>query len=100
VSVLDRSWEGTPPLFSSYLYPSYVPAGWRSDTGNPIERMLSRFLVDCRLDGGEWTLLPRFSIKDLSKPLPDEAFLALSHVTHLRILFPVEPGAARAPTGR
>ncbi len=100
VSVLDRSWEGTAPLFSSYLYPSYVPAGWRSDTGNPIERMLSRFLVDCRLDGGEWTLLPRFSIKDLSKPLPDEAFVALSHVTHLRILFPVEPGAARAPTGR
>lgn len=100
VSALDRSWEGTAPLFSSYLCPSYVPADWRSDNGNPIERMLSRFLVDCRLDGGEWTLLPRFSIQDLSKPLPDEAFVALSHVTHLRILFPVDSGAARRPTGR
>lgn len=100
VSALDPSWEGTAPLFSSFLCPAYVPADWQSDTGNPFERMLSRFIVDCRLDDGDWALLPRHSVEDPSQPLPTEAYVALKTVTHLRILFPFDPDAARESTGR
>ena len=100
VSALDPSWEGTPPLFSAFLSPAYVPADWQSDVGNPFERMLSRFMVDCRLDGSDWALLPRYSIADPTAPLADEAYMALKNVTHLRILFPFDPDAARESTGR
>ena len=47
--------------------------------------------MDCRLEGSdEWTLLPRYSIKDLTKQPPPEAVTALKKVTHIRVLFPFD----------
>ncbi len=79
VSALDPSWEGIAPLFRGYIRPVQgEPEG--------LEEYLGRFLVECRLDGGDWGPLPEASSP--RDQLPEECGWALRHVTHIRILFP------------
>ena len=84
----DPSWEGTAPLFLNYLRPSYSPDDYNSPDW--LHKITSRVLIDCRINGGQWTALPHFSIDpDMDKPLPAWAMTALVNVTHIRILLPV-----------
>jgi hypothetical protein len=83
----DEGWEGVAPLFYQYIRPDYRPddlydPGWK-------ERLLSRFLVEVRINDGLWGPCPSFSLDpDLSKPLPEWANTALQDITAIRILFP------------
>ena len=112
------SWEGTAPLFSAYLYPSY-----RSDdiTGRHkdwLQRALSRCQVLAKRSSsaggaekaGPWQLLPRIALDpaaraeigrpkeegtwrikasfDPSVSLPPAAATALSDVTDIRMVLP------------
>lgn len=83
---LDPSWEGTPPLFSDYLYPAYIPAvvdGEPNDALTPMEIYLGRFTVRGRYadsdDPDEYRLLEEAVYLD---------HYALKYLTHIRIYFP------------
>ncbi len=79
VSALDPSWEGVAPLFRGYIRPVQGEADDLAD-------YLGRFLVECRMDGGDWQPLPEASSP--RDELPEECGWALRGVTHIRILFP------------
>lgn len=86
VSVLEPSWEGTAPLYSSFLRPRYDPG----DVMNPdaIEGLAGRFVFEVRKKGSEeWQKMPTLWMEPNSA-LPKWAGTALEDVTHIRILFP------------
>lgn len=84
---LDPSWEGLPPLFSDYLYPSYIPSvidGEPNDAVSAMEIYLSRFTVRGRYADAD--------DPEMYRILNEETYLdhyALKNLTHLRIYFPV-----------
>lgn len=83
---LDPSWEGTAPLYSYFLQPSYDPKGFFTE--NWPESLLSRFRVEVKLkDGDPWQRMVEYAV-DPKAPLPEEAFTALKDVKALRIVFP------------
>jgi len=87
VNATDPSWEGTAPLFAYFIQPRYDPGDLYADDW--AERLLSRFRIEVRLNGGDWQSMPAVSVdSDLKKALPESAFIALKDVTHIRILFP------------
>lgn len=107
VSALDPSWEGIAPLFSGYLAPNYRPDDLRGQHEDWMQRLLSRCLVQARIEEGPWQSLPRICIDpeaperprstvvwrikgslDPYQPLAKEAYTALEGVTHIRILMP------------
>lgn len=90
VASQDGFLEGMPPLFSSYLRPVYTDLDL--DSKRWVSDLLDRFIVDVKLNGSnKWQPMPVSYIDpDLRKPLPEWTADALSAVTHIRILFPVE----------
>jgi len=89
ISALDPSWEGTAPLYSSFLRPRFDPADIQGDW---VEDLAGRFYFDCKMrqkDGtiSDWQPLPYLYIYP-NKPLPTWAATALEKMTHLRINFP------------
>ena len=96
VSALDRSWEGTAPLFSQFLRPRYD----ESDINEPVftDSLISRFAFEVQKKGKtNWEPMPTFWML-AGKPLPSWAGTALANVERIRIDFPyVEENAANAP---
>lgn len=86
VSALDKSWEGTAPLFSSYLRPRYDRDDlWNKD---PIEGLAGRFRFEVKLRGSNaWKPMPMRWVS-AKKSLPSWAGTALANMTALRIVFP------------
>lgn len=76
--VTDPSLEGVAPLFRYFLRPVYFRMG---AAGRSIEEMMAAFIVQVRIDGGEWERMPTVTGR------VDDA---LKNVTHIRILFPLE----------
>jgi hypothetical protein len=97
VSALDPSWEGTGPLFSSFLRPRY-DVNDISDP-DPVEGMAGRFYFDVQKRGKtNFEPMPTFWIAQ-NKPLPSWAGTALANVEKIRIVFPfVWDDAAPAST--
>ena len=100
VSALDPSWEGTAPLYSSFLRPRYDRADlWGSD---PVEGLTGRFWFDVKTRDksgkmSDWQPMPSLWLEP-NKPLPQWAGTALSNVSHIRIVFPfVWDGVTPAP---
>lgn len=112
--VRDPSWEGTAPLFSGYLLPSYRPDDITGPHEDWMTRTLSRLMVQVRHEGGPWENMPWIALDpnattdnaeksrrgrgglwcipaSLSPytPLPAAAATALRGVSHLRIVFPM-----------
>lgn len=84
----DPSWEGVAPLFLGYLQPSWSADDWNASDWR--DRVLSRTLVQVRMNNGPWQPMPTFSLDpNLNKPMPEWANTALQDMTHLRILLPV-----------
>ena len=82
------SWEGTPPLFSGYLYPSYSQADVLADDW--FDRLTGRFRVTVKTTRQPtWRRMIELGM-DPGAPLPEQANTALAEVTHLRIRFPWE----------
>ncbi len=84
LSALDAPWEGTPPLFSGYIFPSYIPllsnAPEHADI-SALNRLLSRFHVLAKMRGkDEWGPLPTLTGRD------DTALVDLEAI---RIYFPL-----------
>jgi len=83
---LDPSWEGLPPLFSDYLYPSYTPVNEDGESGaaSAMETYLSRFTVRGRYSDAEdpeqYVILREESSYNN---------FCLKYLTHVRIYFPV-----------
>jgi len=77
-SVTDPSLEGVAPLFRYFIRPVHYRDDFSKKT---MDRLLGSFIVQVRLDGGEWIRMPEFTGR------VDDAFKKLSHV---RILFPLE----------
>jgi hypothetical protein len=95
VSALDPSWEGSAPLYSSFLRPRYDRLDWYND--DPLERFI--FQVKVREKNGQisdWKPMPTFSL-EADAPLPKWAGTALSNVTHIGIFFPLTTNAYEAP---
>jgi len=79
--VRDPSLEGVAPLFRYFIRPVYYAGAAGERT---LDEMLASFIVQVRLNGGDWERMPEFTGRQ------DEA---LKDMTHLRILFPMEtPG--------
>ncbi len=84
---LDPSWEGTPPLFSDYIYPAWIPAvdedGQPNDAVSAMEIYLGRFTVRGRYSDAEdpeqYVLLHEAEYLD---------HYALKNLTHVRVYFP------------
>ena len=88
-NVTDPSPEGVAPLFQYFINPSYrIDDLDKEDWG---DKLLSRFLVDVKIQGDDsWRPMPIYTLDpDLRKPLPNWANRALEKVTSIRILFPV-----------
>lgn len=85
----DPSPEGVAPLYQYFIAPVYSKDDL--DKEDWEEKLLSRFLVDIRLEGDDsWRPMPLYILDpDLRKSLPRWANRALEDVTHFRILFPV-----------
>lgn len=84
LNALEPSWEGTPPLFSCYIFPSYIPllsnAPEHADI-SALNRLLSRFYVLAKMRGKEqWGPLPTVIGRD------DTALVDLEAI---RIYFPM-----------
>ncbi len=77
-SVTDPSTEGVAPLFRYFLRPVYYK---QSVSGKTTEQLLDMFIVDVRLNGGDWQPMPG---------LVGRKDDALKDLTHVRILFPLE----------
>ena len=90
VSALDPSWEGTAPLYSSFLRPRYDKNDvWNNDW---IEGLAGRFWFDVKLKNkkgviSNWQPMPSLWMNP-GAPLPKRAGTALGNMTHLRIVFP------------
>ena len=86
VSALDKSWEGTAPLFSQFLRPRYD----YSDINEPdfLDSLVSRFSFQVQKRGKtEWERMPTLWVL-ADKPLPSWAGTALADVERIRINFP------------
>lgn len=96
VSALDRSWEGTAPLFSQFLRPRYDA----NDINEPVftDSLISRFAFEVQKRGKtSWEPMPTFWML-AGKPLPNWAGTALANVERIRIDFPyVVENAANSP---
>ena len=96
VSALDRSWEGTAPLFSQFLRPRYD----ENDINEPVftDSLISRFAFEVQKKGKKnWERMPTFWVL-ADKPLPSWAGTALADVERIRIDFPyVVDNAADGP---
>jgi hypothetical protein len=108
VSALSPSMEGLAPLFSGFLLPSYRVADFSGAHSDWLERVLSRCMVEFRMNGGDWRPVPRIYFDedippgtvvrfadevrigaDLRPyaPLPGTADGVLRDVTGIRIVF-------------
>jgi hypothetical protein len=56
LDALDPSWEGTEPLFSGYIYPSYISLTDPAFTG--LDAFLGRFHVTAKMRGQDWGEMP------------------------------------------
>ncbi len=87
LNALEPSWEGQPPLFSDYLFPSFIPLLSNSPEHKDISalnRLLSRFYVLAKMRGkDEWGPLPTVIGRD------DTALVDLEAI---RIYFPMPVG--------
>ena len=96
VSALDRSWEGSAPLFSQFLRPRFD----ENDINEPVfaDSLISRFAFEVQKKGKTgWQPMPTFWLL-ADKPLPNWAGTALANVERFRIVFPyVVENAANAP---
>jgi hypothetical protein len=86
ISALDPSLEGIAPFFRYYIQPQYSSDDL--DKEDWYKRMVERFLVQCRVNYGDWQSLPSFTLY-LDRPLPNWAGSAIKDITHFRILFPI-----------
>lgn len=85
--VTDPSLEGIAPFFRGYIQPKYSPDDLEAK--NWEEKLLSRYLVEVKYDGGdEWEPMPIYSLKR-KWPLPRWANSTFDYVSHFRIFFPV-----------
>ncbi len=78
-SVTDPSLEGVAPLFKYFLRPVYLHGEKRT-----IGDMLQSLIVEVRIKNGGWQPMPVVTGR------VDDA---LKDVTHIRILFPIDPPA-------
>jgi len=78
-SVFDPSLEGVAPFFRYFIRPVYILNP--GPGGRTIDEMLQQFIVQVRINNGDWERMPVVSGK------VDDA---LRDVTHIRILFPIE----------
>ncbi|HOF88590.1 MAG TPA: hypothetical protein PLZ36_10870 [Armatimonadota bacterium] len=79
------SWEGVAPFYRDYLRPCWTPGS-------------EHYYVDIRVKDGPWQPIPPMGLlADQTKPLPDWAWNALAHVTHIRINFPNPTPRSTAP---
>jgi len=84
------SLEGKPPFFKYFIKPAYGTDDLESEQWD--KKLLDRLLVEVKLKGSDqWQSMPvsEFDEYYLTGDLPPWATTALSHITHLRILFPV-----------
>ena len=89
VSALDKSWEGTAPLFSHFLRPRYD----ENDINEPVftDSLISRFAFQVQERGKKnWEPMPTFWLL-ADKPLPKWAGTALANVERIRVAFPYVP---------
>ena len=88
VSALDKSWEGTAPLFSQFLRPRYD----ENDINEPfLDSLVARFAFEVQKKGKtNWETMPTFWVL-ANKPLPNWAGTALANVERIRIDFPYVP---------
>jgi len=87
-NVADPSVEGMAPFYKYFIQPSYRPDDLEGDDWE--EKLLSRFLVEVKMEGkDQWQPMPIFTLYR-KFPLPKWANSALDRVSHLRILFPIE----------
>lgn len=86
VSALDKSWEGTAPLYSDFLRPRYDEADLEAP--DVVEGLAGRFRFEVKKRGAaDYESMPTFWLLP-NKPVPSWAGTCLSDVTHLRIRFP------------
>ncbi|MFC1540760.1 hypothetical protein ACFL1W_00580 [Candidatus Margulisiibacteriota bacterium] len=86
----DPSLEGMAPFYKFFIQPNYRPDDLEGEDWE--ERLLSRYLVDVKYEGGEeWQPMPVYALQR-SFPLPYWADRVFDKVSHIRILFPVEAG--------
>jgi len=78
-SVFDPSLEGVAPFFRYFIRPVYLSN--REPGGKSIDELLEQFIVQARINNGDWERMPSVS---------GRADDALKDVTHVRILFPIE----------
>ena len=86
VSALDKSWEGTAPLFAQFLRPRYDT----NDINEPVftDSLISRFAFEVQKKGKNgWEPMPTFWLL-ADKPLPNWAGTALANIERIRIDFP------------
>ncbi|HAR63133.1 MAG: hypothetical protein DKM50_13195 [Candidatus Margulisiibacteriota bacterium] len=81
----DNSLENVSPFFSSFIRPEYGRNDLNSK--NWIAKLQKRFLVQIKINNGEWQPIPAISYK-LEEELPAEADTVFEKTTHIRILFP------------
>ncbi|HOX28653.1 MAG TPA: hypothetical protein PLQ76_05805 [bacterium] len=77
-SVFDPSLEGTAPFFNYFIRPVYYKMGAE---GRSMDEIMSAFIVQVRLNGGEWQRMP-----SVTGRVDD----GLQTLTHVRILFPLK----------
>ena len=94
LSALDPSWEGIPPLFSSFIAPAYRPNDL-AYPGHATDR-LAWMRVEVKMGGAAWQPMPALSV-DPEAPLPDWANTALDKVTAIRLRFPIYLGDLLSP---
>ncbi|MBU0610178.1 MAG: hypothetical protein KKI08_20005 [Armatimonadetes bacterium] len=109
---------GRPPFFSGTILPSYRPDDILGDYADWVQRVWSRTIVEVRLNGGPWELMPRIAFssavhesneaatdrgrrglwlipgkprggKAMEEQTRESANHALDGVTHLRVVFPL-----------
>lgn len=105
---LEPSWEGIAPLFAGFLAPNYRPDDLSH--GDWMQRLLARCLVQVRIGDGPWQNMPRIVIDPDAPaqpdpnstirrirgslnpyvPLPGAAYTALTAVSHIRIILPMD----------
>ncbi len=108
----EPSWEGVPPLFAGYLYPSYRADDLTGRHKDWFRRVLSRCQVLAKTKGNQsWHLLPRIALDpeapanldrpkagtwhikaslDPYEPLSAVADTAVADITNIRIVLPRE----------
>src|SRR3989339_575082 len=86
-SVFDKTPEGVPPLFKSFLKPQYDYDDIYSEVWE--DKFLDRFLVEVQFEDKEvWEPVPVYGLLP-GEDLPYEAGVFLKGVKKIRILFPL-----------